>query len=379
MTEQQQDRFDRYIKDLETIVNMESASEDLDGVANVAAFLAPRFEALGLEVEVTREGERGVPCLKARTKSKNGRYDFMFLGHMDTVFPSGEATKRPFSIEGDRCMGPGTGDMKGGLMVALNVVEVLKEEGVLDDIAIHVAFNGDEEVGSEDSRPMIEEVAKKCDRVFVFEPCRPGFRHVLRRKGGGWLNIVAHGTASHAGADPEKGVNAVVEIAHQITRINELNNSGDGTTAQCTIVRGGEKTNIIPDRADVTVDVRVETMASMKKASDFFDALPDNTVVPGAKIEVNGHIDRPPMEPTEVTEELWKVLNAEGLKIGVESEYIATGGCSDGNYTAAVGCPTIDGMGPVGANSHRVDEYVELSSIIPAITMIAETCKKVVL
>lgn len=367
------------MNDFETIINMDSASENLEGVAAVAQYLENKLSDLGLETEITRQGKDGVPCLRACTQSRSGRYDFMFLGHMDTVFPTGEAAKRPFTVKEGRAMGPGTNDMKGGLLVATYVLEMLKEEGVLDDISICIAFNGDEETGSHNSRGWIEEQAACCDRVFVFEPCRPDYRHVMHRKGGGVFEIVSHGVSAHSGANPERGANALVELAGHIPAIHALNDGKTDITAQCNIIRSGEKHNIIPDLATLEVDVRVGTKEEAAAVQEFFKKLPDNNYVPGTSIEILGGVDRPPMEYTEKTIEIWDVLHGEAAKLGIDSAYISTGGCSDGNWTAAMGIPTIDGMGPVGENSHREDEYMELDSIIPMITMISNTCRKIML
>jgi glutamate carboxypeptidase len=377
MTSQEQ-KFERFLKDFEQIINMDSSGENLDGVARVAHFLKEKLVRLGLDVEITRQGEKGVPCLKACTPSRNGRYDFMFLGHMDTVFPAGEAQRRPFSTEGNVAHGPGVNDMQDGLLLAVYVVEALKEEGALEDMAICLAFNGDEETGSRNSRAWIEENAALCDRVLVFEPCRPGFRYVLNRKGGCRILVTTHGISSHAGADPEKGVNAVVELAHQIQRINELNRPDWGVTAQCTVIRGGEKTNIIPHTASVKVDLRYATTQEAEEALAFFNSLPQRPVLPGASVEVAIEGQRPPMESTPESEEMLRILVEEGQKLGLQPAGISTGGCSDGNWTAAMGIPTLDGMGPVGENSHRLDEYMLLDSFIPALTMITALCKRVV-
>jgi glutamate carboxypeptidase len=297
---------------------------------------------------------------------------------MDTVFPAGEAQRRPFSIEGNVAHGPGVNDMQDGLLLAGYVVEALKEEGALEDVAICLAFNGDEETGSRNSRAWIEENAALCDRVLVFEPCRPGFRYVLNRKGGCRILVTTHGISSHAGADPEKGVNAVVELAHQIQRINELNRPDWGVTAQCTVIRGGEKTNIIPHTASVKVDLRYATTQEAEEALAFFNSLPQRPVLPGASVEVAIEGQRPPMESTPESEEMLRILVEEGQKLGLQPAGISTGGCSDGNWTAAMGIPTLDGMGPVGENSHRLDEYMLLDSFIPALTMITALCKRIV-
>ena len=300
----------------------------------------------------------------------------MFLGHMDTVFPTGEVEKRPFVTDGDRASGPGVCDMKAGLLVALHVLEALNHDGVLNQLSIGVCFNGDEEVGSGSSRRWIEANAGKSQRVFVFEPCRPGHRFVLQRKGGGGYRITARGTAAHAGVEPEKGANAAVEIAHQVIAIQQFNDRvGKGAAAHVTVIRGGEKTNIIPDEAQASVDVRVARKSDVAPVEAFFKSLPAHTHVPGVTLSVTGGVDRPPMESDDRTLQLWHQIETEASQMGLKIEYIATGGCSDGNFTSALGVPTIDGMGLVGANAHRDDEYVELGSIVPQIQLIASVCK----
>ncbi|PIE69277.1 MAG: hypothetical protein CSA21_03220 [Deltaproteobacteria bacterium] len=371
--------YENFINDFKTIVNIDSASENLEGVARVALFLKKKFERIGLATEITREGKDGVPCLKACTAKKaNGRYDFMFLGHMDTVFPTGEVAKRPFAIEGKHALGPGTNDMQGGLLVALYVIDKLKTDGNLDDISICVAFNGDEETGSDNSRAWIEKMAANCDRVLVFEACRPNYRNVLQRKGGGVIRITANGIAAHSGINPKEGANALVELAGHMLAIDKLNDLGNGITAQCTVINGGEKHNIVPDRAELVVDVRVETMEEAVFVDNFFKKLPENNYVKGASITVVGGVERPPMEYTHKTLEMWKILHEEYSKQGITSSYISTGGCSDGNWTAAMGIPTLDGVGPVGGNSHREDEYLDLTSILPTISTVTSTCLRMV-
>ncbi len=366
-------RYDRFIEDFRTIVNIDSSSGHTPGLEQVALFFKKRFEALGMQTTLSLRGEEQVPCLEATNQPGNLPYDLMFLGHMDTVFPLGEVEKRPFSIQDTRALGPGVCDMKGGLLVVLHVLETLKQEGVLEQLSVCVLFNGDEETGSRASREWIRSNADKSQRVFVFEPCRPGYGVVVQRKGGGWFTVTAQGQSAHAGADPEKGVNAVMELALQIVAIDRLNAPELGTTLQVTVVRGGDKTNIIPDEAMASVDVRISKPQEKKRVEDYF-----NTLCPclkGAGISVAGSIDRPPMECGPDTQRLFDLIQATAAGMGVTVKPIATGGCSDGNFTAAQGVPTIDGMGLVGANSHREDEYVELSSITPMVMLVSRVCK----
>ncbi|MFA5906798.1 MAG: M20 family metallopeptidase [Desulfobacula sp.] len=370
-------RHEQFINDFKTIINIDSSSDNKNGIEKVARFFEARFQSLGLETRVMFFGDEKIPCLYAEHKKEGKSFDVMFLGHMDTVFPEGEAAKRPFSIKDGRAFGPGVCDMKGGLLVVLHAVEALKREGVLDSLSICVAFNGDEETGSHASKEWIMETAKKSFRTFVFEPCRPGYRFVLQRKGGGSLYMTVKGREAHAGADPEKGINAVVELAHQIGRINTLNENDKGTTAQVTVVSGGDKVNIIPALARASIDVRISRQEEKERVENFFKTLGDHALFKDSKISVRGHIDRPPMEPGEATQKLWDLVRSTGKDMGLPMEGISTGGCSDGNYTSFCGTPTIDGMGIVGANSHRPDEYAELDSIDDMVFLTAAVCKTI--
>lgn len=368
-------RYDTFVSDLKTIVNQDSSSGNSKGIALVAHFFEQRFTKLGMACEITFEGEGKVPCLKVESIPGQTPYDLMCLGHMDTVFPEGETAIRPFSEDGKRGYGPGVCDMKGGLLVVLHAMEALHHKGLLDKLSVCVAFNGDEETGSAASRPWIEAVAGQSRRVLVFEPCRPGYNVVRQRKGGGWFHVTTKGCSAHAGADPEKGINAVVELAHQVARINTLNDSEKGTSAQVTVVSGGEKVNIIPDKARASVDVRISKIEERETVEQFFKELTQKPYLPGAVIEVSGGIDRPPMETGPGADTLFEQILDCAADFGISPGGISTGGCSDGNFTAAGGTPTVDGMGIVGANSHREDEYVEFASIVPMVGLLAHLCE----
>ncbi|MBU0462728.1 MAG: M20 family metallopeptidase [Proteobacteria bacterium] len=370
-------RHEKFISDFQTIVNIDSSSDNKTGIEKVARFFEKRFAGISLDTEVLFLGDKKVPCLYAEHQPSKKPFDIMFLGHMDTVFPTGEVEKRPFSITGNRAFGPGVCDMKGGLLVVLHVLETLKHEGILDSLSVCVAFNGDEETGSNTSKDWIMSLAKKSLRTFVFEPCRPGYRFVLQRKGGGWFHVIVKGQEAHAGADPEKGINAVVELAHQIVKINQLNQNEMETSAHVTVITGGDKVNIIPNKAQAWVDVRILKLEEKERIETFFKTLAEHTYLKGSEITIQGSIKRPPMEPGDATRKLWELIRSTGEKIGLPMEAISTGGCSDGNYTSAAGTPTIDGMGIVGANSHRADEYAELDSIDNMVGLVAQVCKTI--
>lgn len=369
-------RVGDFTDDLKTVVNIDSSSDNPAGIEAVARFLIRRLEAIGLTTQLEKRGDRGVPCLLAHNRPLADGFDILFIGHMDTVFPTGEVDKRPFEVIGEQARGPGVCDMKGGLIVALHLLEALHHDKTLQRLSIGVGFNGDEEVGSGSSREWIEALGRNSRRVFVFEPCRPGHRFVLQRKGGGGYRMVARGVAAHAGVEPEKGANAAVEIAHQILAVQGFNETiGQGASAHVTVVHAGEKTNIIPDEARASVDVRVASQSQVAPVEAFFRSLPAHTHVPGVKLSVEGGVDRPPMESGPRTQRLWQLFESQAAAMRLDISSIATGGCSDGNFTAALGVPTIDGMGLVGGNAHRVDEYVELTSVVPQIQLIASVCK----
>ena len=371
-------RVGEFLADLKTLVNIDSGSDHITGIDAVARFLEPRLAALGFSTTLERLGERGVPCLRALNRPLGETRDILFLGHMDTVFPLGEAGRRPFVVDGHRATGPGVCDMKGGLVVVLHVLEALHHAGLLDNLAVGVCFNGDEEVGSGASREWIETHAAGSHRVFVFEPCRPGHRFVLQRKGGGTYTITASGTAAHAGVEPERGANAAVEIAHQVIAVQAFNEGADaGVSAHVTVLSAGERTNIIPHTARATVDVRVASRHQRAQVESFFQSLPDRARVPGVTVAVQGSVDRPPMEADDRSRALWTLIQETAAAMGLPIDSIATGGCSDGNFTSALGVPTIDGMGLIGANAHREDEYVEVDSIVPQVHLVAAVCEAI--
>jgi len=362
-----------FLNDFKYIVNTDSASGNTAGILKVAHFFQDRFSRLGMTSDILLPGNGKVPCLKAALGDPP--HEIMFMGHLDTVFPEGEAGERPFSLCGNRARGPGVCDMKGGLLVVLHALETLKKTGDLDNMSICVLFNGDEETGSTQSRPLIQETAKTCRRVLVCEPCRPDYHLVNQRKGGGWFHIDVTGMEAHAGADPHKGVNAVVELAHLVSLIQDLNDENPGTSAQVTVIGGGNKINIIPAHARASVDVRILDPKEKPRVETFFKRLSQNRLFEPSTIRVSGCIDRPPMAVTPESQAIQDLIITEAKKMGITMGAITTGGCSDGNLTASLGIPTLDGLGLVGANSHRTDEYVELESIPVMVTLMSRVCR----
>jgi len=371
-------RYDQFIKDLETIVNIDSGSHDAAGIEKIVAFFQERFQKIGWMTTNFAFDEGKVPCLEVTNQPLSGNnsgLDLLFIGHMDTVFKPGTAAGRSFSKDDKRAYGPGVCDMKGGLVTMLHVAEILHQTRAADNIAIAMAFNSDEEIGSRASRPWYEGLATRSRCVFVFEPWRSTGERILHRKGGGNFDVICHGKAAHAGAAPEDGANAVIELAHQILAVKELARLDRGTTVNVTVIAGGTADNVIPDYAKASVDVRIAQAEEGQRIEDGFQALGRHVQTPGVRVEVSGEINRLPMVPSEKTMRYWEQIATLGDAIGLEMKLTTTGGCSDGNYTAALGIPTIDAMGVRGGCAHSEDEYIELDSIVPNLHLMCEIVK----
>ena len=375
MRELIENRFEKFLKDLETIVNIDSGSGYRPGLEAVCNFFQERFQQIGWRATRHSFDKGKVPCLEVLNMpaaSNESAYDLLFIGHMDTVFSHGTVADWPFSRDDGRAFGPGICDMKGGLVTMLHTAEVLQQTGVSDKISIAMAFNSDEEIGSRASRTWYEGLAKNSRCVFVFEPWRSTGERVLHRKGGGSFDVICHGKAAHAGASPEDGANAVVELAHQILAVKELERTDLGSSVNVTVISGGTADNVIPDFAKASVNVRISNEDEGRRIEDDFRALGRNVHTPGVRVETVGGINRPPMAPSERTEKIWNQIATIGESIGLEMTLTHTGGCSDGNYTAALGIPTIDAMGVRGGSVHSKDEFIELDSIVPNLHLICE-------
>ena len=368
-------RFEKFITDLETIVNIDSGSRHVPGLEAVRAFFEDRFQKIGW-VTTSHSFDNGqVPCLEVSNQPVSGndsKIDLLFMGHMDTVFGQGTTAARPFKMDEKRAYGPGVCDMKGGLVTMLHVAEVLQQTGEADDIVIAMAFNSDEEIGSRGSRPWYEGLAAKSRCVFVFEPWRSTGERILHRKGGGNFDVICHGKAAHAGAAPGEGANAVIELACQILKVKDLARNDHGTSVNVTVIEGGTADNVIPEYARAAVDVRIANSDEGRRIEEGFQALKQDVHTPGVRVEVDGGINRDPMVPSEKTKNLWEQIAVIGESIGIEMKLTHTGGCSDGNYTSALGIPTIDAMGVRGGCAHSEDEYIELDSIVPNLQLMCQ-------
>jgi len=354
---------ERMVASLAALVARESPSTDKASLDQLAAILADVWRDLGASVEVIENPERGnhVRVVVGGSLQTEATQPGLILGHFDTVWPVGTTARRPMTVAGGRAMGPGTFDMKAGLVIAEYAVRAIRELGLTLPRPIELLLNSDEEIGSGTSRALIEEAASRAAYVLVLEPAVPGGALKTARKGVGDFRVEVVGRASHAGAAHDEGVNAIEELAHQILRLQQMTDYAVGTTVNVGVVGGGTRPNVVAAGAWAEVDVRAWTRDEAERISAAIRGL--QPVNPDTVIHVSGGFDRYPMERTPGTVALFETARRLGQEMGLELTEQASGGASDGNFTAALGVPTLDGLGAVGDGPHAEHEYVEVASL----------------
>lgn len=353
------------IKDIEALVRLESPSNDLDALQR-SADLVTKIGTRYLGTEPERIEIDGRPHLAWRLG--DGPRRVIILAHHDTVWPIGSWGDDPWSFTDGVIRGPGCFDMITGILQAMLGVRLLTEDEVdLDGVTLLVT--ADEEIGSPTSRALIESEAQGCTAAFVLEASGPGGALKTERKGTSNYFVNITGRAAHAGLEPEKGINAGVELARQVLVINELGNPDLGTTVTPTVLSAGTTTNTVPATARIAADVRVRTLAEQQRVDDDFHAL--QAILPGAVLEIEGGPNRPPLQASASA-----ALFARAQQLAAEAgldplESIAVGGASDGNFTAGMGIPTLDGLGAVGGGAHAEDEHVIAAKIAGRTALLA--------
>jgi glutamate carboxypeptidase len=341
------------LADIEELVTCESPSADTAAVARSAAVVA-RVGARRLRAEPERIVVDGVTHV--RWRFGDGPARVLLLGHHDTVWPLGSLAARPFEVTGDVLRGPGCFDMKAGVVLALHAVAALP-----DRAGVTVLVTGDEEVGSPASRALIEATAAGCAAALVLEASADGGALKTERKGLSGYAVQVTGRAAHAGLEPERGVNAGVELAHQVLAVQVLAAAARGTTVVPTVLSAGTTTNTVPAAGRFAVDVRARDAAEQQRVDAAMRGL--RPVIPGARLEVTGGPNRPPLE-AGASADLYARVLAVAARLGVPAPgRAAVGGGSDGNFTAAAGTPTLDGLGAVGGGAHADDEHVLVGAL----------------
>ncbi len=350
-------RTDAMVADLQRLIELESPTLSKPAVDKLGAALAAELRALGGDVEVIPKREVG-DVLRARWNPGAG--GVAILSHMDTVWDVGTVAGRPTRIEGDRIYGVGAMDMKGGIVIALWALRALRELGLFPQQPITYLLNSDEETGSRHSSGEIEAEALSHNVVFVTEPPQDG-KYKTARKGVSQYVITAKGRAAHSGADHARGINAIEEMAHQILAVQALTNYEIGTTANVGVITGGTRANVVPAEAQITINVRATSRVNQEAIHQQMMSLQPRH--PEAQLVIEGGVGVPPMERTPEIAALFQQAQALAAGMGISLDEGSTGGGSDGNKTAALGVPTLDGMGIVGDGGHAVNEYGEISSL----------------
>ena len=353
--EAHRDWIERLIEDL---VRLESPSTDKTALDRCGGELAGRLENLG--ARVTRYPQQSAGD-HVRAEFGDGGSQVLVLGHFDTVWPVGELARMPCERRDGRMTGPGVFDMKAGIAIAMLAARLLTERSARLPCRIVMLWTTDEEIGSGTSRAILEDEARRSRAVFVLEPSLPGGALKTARKGVGEFRIVAEGVAAHAGIDPGSGASAVHELARQTLRLLQLHEPDRGVSVNVGRFAGGDRTNVVADHAIMDVDVRVPTLEDGARIVSAFASLaPGDSRV---RLTVTGGIDRPPLERSPGVAALFAQAHDIARMLGRTLEEGATGGGSDGNFTAALGVPTLDGLGAVGGGAHARDEHVLLEPL----------------
>jgi glutamate carboxypeptidase len=358
--------LDAMLADLATLVNIESPSNDVTALQASAQALAGVIEQrLGSRPQLI-DGPAGPHVHWCA----GGPSRVLIVGHHDTVFPLGTLAARPFAVVDGRATGPGVFDMKAGIVQAIHGIALLDDRS-----GVELLFTADEEVGSRSSRALIEQRAVACGAVLVVEPSADGGALKTARKGTGGFEVVVRGRAAHAGLEPEKGINSLVAAAELIGRIATFGNDDFGTTVTPTMARAGTAENVVPAETRVTVDVRVIEPAEKERIEALMTSLA--ATLPGATVEVTGGIDRPPMHPS-ASAQLYPLAVDAAARAGLGSvSGVAVGGGSDGNFTAAIGVPTLDGLGAVGGGAHADHEFVLIDTMVERAGLIAAVVARI--
>jgi glutamate carboxypeptidase len=357
-------------------VRAESPSLDKAAVDHFGKMLAQEWRRRGAKVKILPQRERG-DLIRAGWNPRGNRAkgQVLVLGHMDTVYEAGTLARMPLRLSKGRAYGPGTFDMKGGLVIALFAVDALAAAGVMPEKRIVFLWTSDEEIGSGSSQAVIEREARRSDAVLVLEPALGlDGRVKTGRKGLGEIEIIATGRAAHAGLNPEDGINAIEEIALQIARVSRWNQPRRGITVNAGVIEGGTRTNVIPERARVVIDVRATRAADMRALERKFHAL--RPVLRGAKLEIRGGFNRPPME-RKTAAALYAKARVLAKEMGIVLGEAFAGGGSDGNFTAAMGVPTLDGLGAVGEGAHGPNENILIRALPERAALLAQLLNEV--
>ncbi len=355
-----------FIRDLATLVNIDSGTDDASGLSRVSDILAQRLKKLGAAVEI-------LPAPPAAGKMVHGTFQgtgskkIMLMVHFDTVFGKGEAARRPFMVKGSRALGPGVADAKGGAAIILHALEVARRRGFKDYKTLTVLFNSDEEKSSLGSRAMIGKLSAQQDYVLSYEP-PDAERVIVATNGIAYVHLNVKGRASHAGAAPEKGRNAAVELSGQIIQLKDLGDAAKGTTVNWTMLQSGSRVNIIPDKASATADMRLSDMSEIQRVQNDADKIIQRKIIPDTEVTVNVESRRPPFSKNPQSDRLAALAARVYQELGKSLEPVAMRYGTDAGFAYHPGSAkpaVLEGLGIVGGGLHSPDEWADLDSVAP--------------
>ncbi len=363
-------RLVRFLDELRTLCAIDSYTFHKPGVDAVAAYMAARMRGLGMETRLLEQAHWGNDVLGVLHGT--GKSNILLLGHMDTVYPPGIAAERPVRTEGNVVYGPGVSDMKGCILSALFAIEGLQAADYSDFGELRFLCVSDEEINDRHCIDIIHDAAQDCHAAFVLESGRASGDIVSARKGNAWYTLTAHGRSAHAGVEPEKGRNAIVEIAHHLLQFQSLNGWRDGITVNPGVISGGTMPNVVPDFAQAQFDLRflrpddrLDIEARMREMM-LQQCVPDIALTLEVRPDFKG-----PLVATPASIQLAEQAQHIALMLGFSINHILTGGASDASYTSAFGVPTLDGLGPIGGRDHSPQEYLLLDSVAPRTALLA--------
>lgn len=357
--QQQREAYVDYVK---RIVSIESPSSEPREVNRAMRVVERSLAEIGFTVRRIAGRATAGTLVAVPADRVRGRAAQMIVGHCDTVWPLGTINEMPVHVDNKRLRGPGVFDMKGGIAQLVFALRAFRELGFEPEITPVVLITSDEEIGSIESRRITERYARHCERAYILEPALGlSGRLKTRRKGTGHFEIVVRGRASHAGAAPEEGVSAILELSHVIQRLFKLNDPERGTTVNVGTVSGGLRANVVAPEGRATVDVRITSQEDARRIEGMIYGL--TPAIPGVSIEVSGNVDRAPMEATPRNVALWQLARSLGREIGLDLGEGMSGGASDGNFTSQF-TATLDGLGPVGDGAHAQREYIDIDETL---------------
>ena len=373
--------LDAYLEDLKTIVNIDSGTFTKAGIDRVGAYLQERFTDFGFSTSFDRQTQYGDHLVATHKGSKPHGPRLLLIGHIDTVFSEGEAARRPFTITRSNgktiATGPGVLDMKSGVLIGMYSLHLLIQAGEAAYQSATFICNSDEEIGSPSSRPLIRELARQADAVLVFEPGRAEETVVSSRRGCGQYRVEVHGVSAHAGVEPQHGRNAILELSYQVQKMQALNGTIPGTTLSVGIIRGGERTNVVPDYAYFDMDVRASDQRAAQALEAAMQQVTTQHKLQGTAITLSGSMLCQPFERNQANERLVRLVREAGSALGLKIQDVGSGGASDANTTSALGISTLDGLGAGGGLAHNPGEYIELDYLPTRIALVSGLIRKI--